>query len=100
TGAPAQAQADRDEQGKEAAEADRGRIGAERGRDFRDRGDKDEVEKQLEPGRTPVLLRLERARPRRLEETGEPAQRPLNSGLRFSVKAVRPSFASSEAKAR
>ena len=38
---------------------------------------------------------LPRAESRRLEETREPAQRPLNSGFRFSVNAVRPSFASS-----
>src|SRR5262249_58819064 len=37
---------------------------------------------------------------RSLQQTVTWLQRPLNSGLRFSVKAVRPSFASSDANAR
>jgi hypothetical protein len=72
----------------------------ERQADLGDRRDEDEVEEELEPGRPAIVVKLEQAQARRLEETREPAQRPLKSGLRFSVKAVRPSFASSEANAR
>jgi hypothetical protein len=91
---------DREEEGEIASEASRGGIGAQGERDLCDRTDEDEVEKELEPGRAPILVLLPRAESRRLEETREPAQRPLNSGFRFSVKAVRPSFASSLANAR
>jgi hypothetical protein len=65
-------------------------------------GDEDEVEEELEPGRTPAVLdpAAGRAQTRRLEQPREAGQRRLKSGFRFSVKAVRPSFASSDAKAR
>jgi hypothetical protein len=91
---------DREEEDEIAAEAGRGRVGAQGERDLRDRADEDEVEKELQPRRAPPFVLLPRAESRRLEETREPAQRPLNSGFRFSVNAVRPSFASSLAKAR
>ena len=41
---------------QEAPEAGRSRIGAERRSDFGDRGNEDEVEKQLQPGRAAVTL--------------------------------------------
>jgi hypothetical protein len=92
--------ADRDEEREVAPEAGCRRVVAQGQGDLRDRADEDEVEEELEPGRAAVLVTLSRAQPRRLQETREPAQRPLNSGLRFSVKALSPSFASSLAKAR
>ena len=97
---PAHAPADRKEEGEIAAEAGRGGIGAQGERDLRDRADEYEVEEELQPRRAPFLVLLPRAESRRLEETREAAQRPLNSGFRFSVNAVSPSFASSLAKAR
>jgi hypothetical protein len=75
-------------------------VARERVRELPDRRDEDEVEEELEPGSPAVLDVLERggAEARRLEEAAR--QRPLKSGFRFSTKASRPSFASSEAKAR
>jgi hypothetical protein len=94
------ATSDREEQRQVTPEAGGGGVVAQGQGDLGDRADEDEVEEELEPGRSPVLVVLPRAQARRLEKTREPAQRPLNSGLRFSVKAVRPSSASSLAKAR
>jgi hypothetical protein len=76
-------------------------MARERVRELADRGDEDEVEEELEPGRAPLVDVLARggAQARRLDEARE-RQRPLKSGFRFSVNAVKPSLASSEAKAR
>ena len=83
------------------------RIRGEPVRQLRDCDDEDEVEEELEPGRVPLVLVVERTEPRAGRATarasswkGERAQRPRNSGLRFSVNAVRPSRASSDANAR
>jgi hypothetical protein len=76
-------------------------VARERRRELADGGDEDEVEEELEPGRAPVVdvLRSCGAEARRLDEARE-RQRPLKSGFRFSVKAVSPSFASSDANER
>ena len=67
--------ADRQEQHEVAPEAGCSRIGAEGRRDLGDRRDEDEVEKELEPGRAAVLVGVERAESRRLEEALEACQR-------------------------
>jgi hypothetical protein len=67
---------DREEEEEEAPEAGRSRIGAQRRGDLGDRGDENEVEKQLQPGRPAVHLKVERAKPRRIEKTSKPAQGP------------------------
>jgi len=66
--------ADRQEQDEVPPEAGCGRVGAEGRRDLGDRGDEDEVEEELEPGRATVLVGLERAESRRLEEALEAGQ--------------------------
>ena len=93
---------DGDEDPEELEEAARSRGRAERVRELADRCDEDQVEEELEPGRATVFFggAAERAQARRLEQPREACQRPLKSGLRFSVNAVRPSFASSDAKER
>ena len=67
--------ADRQEQHEVAPEPGCGRVGAESRRDLGDGGDEDEVEEELEPGRAAVLVGLERAESRRLEEALEAGQR-------------------------
>jgi hypothetical protein len=90
-----------DEEGEKAEESTQGEVVAQRRPQLGDRDHEDEVEEKLEPRRLAVLLVLERPQPRRLEEALEDGHyRPLNSGFRFAVKALRPSRASSEAKAR
>jgi hypothetical protein len=65
---------DREDEEEKAAEAGRGRVRAQRRAGLCDRGDEDEVEKQLEPRRAAVYIELERAEPWGIEEAGEPAQ--------------------------
>jgi hypothetical protein len=93
---------DGDEQAEELEEVFRRGVRAERVRQLPDGGDEHEVEEQLEPGRAAHLVHpaTAGAQARRLEQPRKCGHLPLNSGLRFSVKAVRPSLASSEANAR
>jgi hypothetical protein len=65
---------DREEEEEKAAEAGRGRIRAQRRAGLGDRGDEDEVEKQLEPRRAAVYIELQRAQPWGIEKASEPAQ--------------------------
>ena len=98
----------RDEQPREDEEAVDARIRGEPVRQLRDCDDEDEVEEELEPGRVPLVPVVLSVRSRgrvvpprgHRHAKGERGQRPRNSGLRFSVNAVRPSRASSDANAR